>query len=196
MLVILTGESGSGKSTIANIIEREQPSFSKIVTYTTRPIRKGEINGRDYHFVSDQEFDSLAQKDLFVEQACYRDWKYGVPIIRDFYENRVIILTPEGVRALKKYVSENAPNEERNILVVYLWVDRVSRMKKLLERGDDIDEAYRRNLSEVIQFDSFQEKDCIVTNENYRKSSLQIYSEVMKLIEQKQRRDISSHDCN
>ena len=55
MLIILMGKSGAGKDTIQNeIIDRY--NFNRFVSTTTRPMRKGEVNGREYHFVSVEEF--------------------------------------------------------------------------------------------------------------------------------------------
>ena len=68
-------------------------------------------------------------------------------------------------------------------MVVYLWVDRRQRMIKIIQRGDNIDEAYRRNLSDVGQFDAFErEADFTIKNENYKKNAMEIYSELADLI--------------
>ncbi len=66
--------------------------------------------------------------------------------------------------------------------IVYLKVDRRSRLIKLLERGDDIEEAYRRSLSDVGQFDSFEnEADFVLENKNYEYS---IKEEMIDLVQQ------------
>lgn len=182
MIVVLVGESASGKSTIAKMLEQKQPTFSKVVTYTTRPMRNGEFDGVDYHFITDEKFDELVKQNFFVEHASYRDWQYGTAINFDKNEDKVIVLTPAGARALKKYVRNT--EFENNLIVIYLWVDRRSRMLKIIQRGDNIDEAYRRNLSDVGQFDAFdREADYTINNENYAKSTSEIYSELATLIE-------------
>ena len=71
MIVVLVGESASGKSTVAKILEQEQPNFSKVVTYTTRPMRDGEVDGIDYNFISNKKFNELVKQDFFVEHAIY-----------------------------------------------------------------------------------------------------------------------------
>lgn len=182
MIVILVGESASGKSTVAKILEQEQPNFSKVVTYTTRPKRKDEANGVDYHFISDEKFNELIDRKFFVEHASYRDWQYGTAINFDKDEDKVIILTPAGARAFRAYAEKN-PELKKYLMVVYLYVDRRSRMIKIIQRGDNIDEAYRRNLSDVGQFDAFdKEADYTIKNENYSKSVMEIYCELANLI--------------
>lgn len=187
MIVVLVGESASGKSTVAKILEQEQPNFSKVVTYTTRPVRNGEVNGIDYHFISDDKFNEMIEQDCFVEHATYRDWKYGTAINFDKDDDKVIVLTPAGARAFKKYAEKHKELKD-NLLIIYLWVDRRSRMIKIIQRGDNIDEAYRRNLSDVGQFDAFdREADYTIKNECYSKDEMKVYCELADLIEARRR---------
>ncbi len=182
MIVVLVGESASGKSTVAKILEQEQPNFSKVVTYTTRPMRDGEVDGIDYNFINNEKFNELVAQDFFVEHASYRDWQYGTAINFNKDEDKVIVLTPAGARALRVY-AEKHTELQKYLMVVYLWVDRRSRMIKIIQRGDNIDEAYRRNLSDVGQFDAFErEADFTIKNENYKKNAMEIYSELADLI--------------
>lgn len=184
MIIALVGESGSGKTTLANYVsskECENANLKKVVAYTTRPKRALEVDGVDYYFINDNQFKQMTVND-FIEFNCYRGWGYGTKINFDDGDDKVVILTPAGVRNLKTYL-KNHPKIKEKVLVVYLCVDRRSRLIKILERGDDIDEAYRRNLSEVGQFDSFEKEcDCILFNENYRKPVTSIASYFLKLI--------------
>ncbi len=184
MIVALVGESGSGKTTLANYVlskECENANLKKVVTYTTRPKRDLEVDGVDYYFINDNQFKQMIVDD-FVEFNCYRGWKYGTKINFDDGDDKVVILTPAGVRNLKVYL-KNHPEIKEKVLVVYLCVDRSSRLIKILERGDDIDEGYRRNLTEVGQFDSFdKECDYILFNENYRKTIKSMASDLLKII--------------
>lgn len=184
MIVILVGESASGKSTLAANLQ-EFEGFSRIVTYTTRPPRDGERDGIDYHFVTDEKFNEMIANNEFVEHASYRGWQYGTAINSKITEDIVVVLTPAGARAFRKFAAEH-PELELDIFVIYLMVDRRSRLVKLLERGDDIEEAYRRSLSDVGQFDAFdREADCIMHNEEYCLSSDDVYALVANEIKRK-----------
>ncbi len=181
MVVILVGASASGKSTLAKEFELHNPNFSRIVTYTTRPKRKGEINTIDYNFVSNETFEFMINQNVFIEHADYRGWHYGTAINFGKDENKIVVLTPAGARAFRRYANAN-PELGLNIFIVYLKVDRRSRLIKLLERGDDIEEAYRRSLSDVGQFDSFEnEADFVLENKNYEYS---IKEEMIDLVQQ------------
>ena len=74
-MIVLVGESASGKSSI----ERELIAlgFNKIVTYTTRPMRKEDVDGETYHFITEEQFNDMIEKDLFAEHASYNGWRYG-----------------------------------------------------------------------------------------------------------------------
>lgn len=167
MILILVGESASGKSTLAKQFEKDNPNFSRIVTYTTRPKREGEIDTVDYHFINALAFDNMIKQGCFVEHASYRGWQYGTAINFGKDDDKIVVLTPAGARAFRRY-AEAHPELNLDILVVYLNVDRRSRLIKMLQRGDDIEECTRRSLSDVGQFDSFEnEADFTINNEKY-----------------------------
>ena len=167
MILILVGASASGKSTLAKEFEKQNPKFSRIVTYTTRPKREGEIDTVDYHFISDDVFESMTIDDMFVEHADYRGWHYGTAVNFGKDEDKIVVLTPAGARAFRKYAELNS-DLDLDIFVVYLQVDRKSRLIKMLQRDTDIDECCRRSLSDVGQFDGFEnETDCVINNDEF-----------------------------
>lgn len=180
MIVVLVGESASGKSTIEKLIKERNQSFTKVVSYTTRPMRSGEVNGIDYHFISEDEFSEMLKANAFIESAQYRGWNYG-SAKSDYNDgnNHIVVLTPHGCRSLKRWANKSGVK----VYSIYFDVDRRSRMVKILNRGDDIDEAYRRNISDVGQFDGFaDEADYIVHNEKYEKDIETVYNEVVSVI--------------
>ncbi len=77
MILLITGPSGAGKgSVIAGLLARE-PRLAFSVSTTTRPIRGGEVDGREYDFVDDARFDRLVGDDAFVEWAHVHLHRYG-----------------------------------------------------------------------------------------------------------------------
>lgn len=182
MILVFVGESASGKSTIEKLIHERYKDFSKVISYTTRPIRAGEQDGVDYHYITDEKFYSMADRDEFIEKAQYRGWNYG-SAKNDYSDgkNHIVVLTPHGCRSLKKWSEKSGVK----VVSVYFNVDRRSRMIKILNRGDDIDEAYRRNISDVGQFDGFEdEADYIIDNKEYSKSVEDVFSEVEWIIDE------------
>lgn len=169
-MIILTGESGSGKSSIEKYFV-DNYGYKKIISYTTRPPRNGEINNVDYHFISVEQFNKLKDENFFAETASYRDWHYGIAK-KDCTDDKVAVLTPHGLRRVKKI-------EGINVLSFYINVPRRDRLIKILQRGDNIEEAYRRSLSDVGQFDGIEDEvDYIIDNEGYKKSLTEMAKEV------------------
>ena len=77
MLVLISGPSGAGKSTFVQALLASDPRLSFSVSTTTRPPRRGETDGVQYHFVDDAEFARLIAADAFVEWATVHHHRYG-----------------------------------------------------------------------------------------------------------------------
>ena len=75
-MLILVGHSASGKTEIANQLKRDY-DMKKIITYTTRPKRINEVDGVDYHFVSEEQFLKLKEENFFVETTNFNGYYYG-----------------------------------------------------------------------------------------------------------------------
>lgn len=79
LLIVLSSPSGAGKSTISRMLLEADSEVTMSVSATTRPIRPGEIDGIDYHFVSDPEFKQMVDAGEFAEWAPVFDHHYGSP---------------------------------------------------------------------------------------------------------------------
>ena len=167
-MIVIVGESASGKSTLLDMFVESNPDYKKVVTYTTRPMRDGEVNGINYNFVTEEAFDALSCRDFFIEENTYRDWHYGTAKCDcSNADNKIVVLTPAGLRALRR--------ENIQTTSIYLYVDRKSRLIQSLQRGDDIEEAYRRNLTDVGQFDSIiDDVDYVIDNTQFHMSPKQV----------------------
>ena len=76
-ILVLSAPSGGGKSTLAQAVIARTPGVSRAVTYTTRPKRPGEVDGRDYHFISEVEFERRCRAGDFLEWASVHGSLYG-----------------------------------------------------------------------------------------------------------------------
>lgn len=169
-MIVLVGESASGKSSIEKYLV-ENYGYSKVVSYTTREPRNGEIDGVDYHFITKSQFRRLKEQGFFAETAVYNGWYYGTAK-KDYTNNKIAVLTPHGLRQIKKL-------KDIDVLSFYISVPRRDRLIKILQRGDDIEEAYRRSLSDVGQFDGIEDEvDCVINNIGYEKSIKGISEEI------------------
>ena len=170
-MIILVGESASGKSSIEKYLV-ENYGYKKIVSYTTRQPRQGEVDGVDYHFISVEQFELLKEQSFFAEHAQYNSWHYGVAK-EDCTDDKVAVLTPHGLRQVSKILGRN------KIISFYINVPRRDRLIKILQRGDNIEESYRRNLSDVGMFDGIEDEvDFVIDNVGYSKSIKEMAREV------------------
>ena len=178
MLIIL-GCSRSGKSTLEEYIV-ERTHFKKTISYTTRPIREGEVDGIDYHFVDEEMFNKLESEGFFVETATYSaNWKYGLPK-NECTNDAIAVLTPKGYRRLLKYIQRN-PDLNINLTSIYLKTDKASRLIKLLQRDGDKGyyEAIRRSISDIGMFDGLEDEvDFVLDNREYRYNVEQLYQQL------------------
>lgn len=129
MIIALVGESGAGKS----LIERklcEKLGYEKMISYTTRPQRTGEMNGRDYHFIDNESFKEGIRKGLFAEYEEYSQGRlYGTAKV-DFNSNtnKVTVLTPNGLRQLKRNCNMD------NIVTIFVTANLGTRVKRYIDR--------------------------------------------------------------
>jgi guanylate kinase len=79
VLFVLSSPSGAGKSTIARKLLASEPELSMSVSYTTRPPRPGEVDGKDYHFVDLERFRAMVSNHEFLEWAHVFNHRYGTP---------------------------------------------------------------------------------------------------------------------
>lgn len=158
----LIGQSASGKSTIERSLTEE--GYKRIISYTTRPMRSKEKDGIDYFFVSEKEFADLKNTGFFSETAQYREWNYGMSLSGVDYENEdyIAVVTVHGYKELLKEVGKE------RITSIFVSTDERLRMRRLLDRGDDIDEIMRRIKNDRVDFEGVEEVcDYIVDNNSY-----------------------------
>jgi len=79
LLIVLSSPSGAGKSTISRMLLHADAEVTMSISATTRPMRPGEVQDVDYHFVDDARFDELIDAGEFVEWAPVFDYRYGTP---------------------------------------------------------------------------------------------------------------------
>jgi guanylate kinase len=78
-LTVLSGPSGVGKGTVVAGLRKKRPDVWLSVSVTTRAPRPGEVDGREYHFVSDEAFDAMVEGGELLEWASFAGNRYGTP---------------------------------------------------------------------------------------------------------------------
>lgn len=132
----IMGKSSSGKDTIyKRLMEDESISFKEIVGYTTRPIREGEIHGKEYYFVSTKEMEKMREDGKVIEHRAYNTvhgiWNYftaddgQIDFTRGDY---LLIGTLESYENICKYYGDDA------LVPIYVYVDDGVRLERALQR--------------------------------------------------------------
>lgn len=164
-LVVIAAPSGAGKTTLVHALIARNPDFVFSVSYTTRPKRPNEVHGRDYFFVSEEEFRRLEMAGEFLECARVFDYRYGTSrtqVERELATGRNVILEIDwqGARQVRA-----AMPECRTIFILPPSVEALE--ERLRKRRTDSEAVIRRrlrdSLSDLSHWDEF---DYVVINED------------------------------
>lgn len=142
-MIILVGASASGKTEIAKKLFASF-GMKKAITHTTRPMRQGERQDVDYHFVSQETFLDMKEKDLFVETTFYNGNYYGCSKA-EVGDEKCIILDPNGVAS---FLALHDPH----IITFYLKASEETRRYRMSIRGDAKEAIESRIVNDRIAF--------------------------------------------
>ena len=158
-IICLIGKSGSGKDTIIQKL-RADLKITIAISFTSRPMRTGEIQDLTYHFVSDSYFED--NKEKFIEQRLYKVinqdgtkgiWRYG--LTEESFEEgtNLVIVDVNGYKALRKFFGE------QNVLPFFIHCSDTTRLNRILLRGDGSNklEVMRRFEADEREFKEFIE---------------------------------------
>lgn len=159
-LIVLMGRAGTGKAIITKALDNR--GVRKIITYTTRPLRQGEVNGVDYNFISPAKFSELKDHGFFADVHEYFSefgrYDYGTSIeALNIKDDACISLTPSGYFSLQKLCVKdlfpvhcvlredlvrarlfNRANKEKDLRVKFMLMNEIDKRLKLDELEFDI----------------------------------------------------------
>lgn len=146
---VITGPSGVGKGTLIRELLQRVPNLELSVSATTRSPREGELDGRDYHFLTPEEFERRVEEDDFLEWATYSGNRYGTlrsEVERRLHAGRSVVLEIEvqgaqQVRAAKR----------DSVQIFIAPPDPAVLRERLAERGTDSAEAIDERLKVAEQ---------------------------------------------
>jgi guanylate kinase len=166
LLVVLSSPSGAGKTTISRLLLEADPAIAMSVSATTRPMRPGEKDGRDYHFVDDGRFAAMVEAGEFAEYATVFDHRYGTPAgpVREAIEQGRDILFDidwQGARQLQERMGAD-------LVTIFLLPPSMGELeRRLVARGTDRDsviaERMRRAAGEI---EHWAEYDYVLVNDD------------------------------
>ena len=166
LMFVLSSPSGAGKTTLSRMLVAETPALQMSVSATTRPMRPGEVDGRDYFFVDKPKFEAMVKRDELLEWAIVFDNRYGTPrapveAALSAGQDVLFDIDWQGTQQLRS----RSPND---VVSVFILPPSVQALEQRLHtRAQDSDQVIRGRMKkagdEMSHFDAY---DYIVVNDN------------------------------
>jgi guanylate kinase len=176
-IIAVSSPSGGGKTSVVKKILKDFPEIVFSVSATTRPKRSNEVNGVDYHFISDKEFENKIKKNEFIEWERFYDYYYGTlksTINENIPAGRSVLfeIDVKGALSLKNIYSNS----------ILIFIDPPSfdeLVKRLKRRRTETDVDLQKRIDRAKMELSFKEKfDYIFVNDDLEK----VYKQIKNLI--------------
>lgn len=153
ILFVLSAPSGAGKTTLVDAL-RQTSEFVYSVSCTTRPARAGEVEGEDYRFLSEEEFNARAKSGEFLEHATLHSHRYGTlfkPIVEDLTNGRDVLIDidTQGAANIRKHKDEFIRQALADIFIMPPDVDELRH--RLTKRGTETTEQIEARLATAIR---------------------------------------------
>ena len=188
----LMGKSSSGKDTIYKKVLEELPYLKKIISYTTRPIRQGEVDGEEYYFVNEETLAKLEREDRVIEQRSYNTvhgiWKYftandgQIDLKKHDY---IVIGTLASYMDMCRYLGED------KLVPVYIQIADGIRLERALKRENAqenprYEEMCRRFIADNEDFSEVNLEKAKITKRFDNENLQECLEEVIKYIKSNQ----------
>lgn len=176
LMLVLSSPSGAGKTTLMNMLIKVDKHTHPSVSYTTRAPRPGEVDGKDYFFVTKEQFEEMAKRDEFFEYANVFGNYYGTPkaVVEKYLTNGedvVFDIDWQGHRLL----AEKAPND---VVSVFILPPSKAILKERLEkRAQDTQETIELRMQKAnSELMHWHEYDYTIVNKNLDESLKKLLS--------------------
>ena len=157
MKTVIVGKAASGKDFLRKRMMQQGARYG--VSYTTRPPRVDEVEGKDYLFISEETFLSKVSDGEFIEYQQFNGWYYGMT--KDIFDAcEVMILNVEGLAMLSEDI-------RRQCFVIFIDIDKDTRIERLGIRKDTDDLIWRRLEADEKQFEGFTNYELRITNPDF-----------------------------
>ena len=164
-LIVISAPSGAGKTTITRQLREHHPDWGFSVSSTTRPRRAGEVDDRDYTFISEEAFDRLVAEDKFAEWEWVHDHRYGTPVAAleaTLKEGATMILDVDvkgGLRIKGRYADDT-------VAIFIEPPDEAALVERLKGRGSEDSAIIQRRLERFPEEMAYRDKyDHVVVND-------------------------------
>ena len=157
-IFLILGKSSAGKDTITTEVIKEL-ELPMALSFTTRPLRAGEVQGKEYDFITLEEFEEIKSEGRLAEKTSYvvaggDIWYYG--LTRNELEKGdyvIAIVNPDGAKQIKRLYGDR-------VVTIEIKADRIDRLKRYIKRGGAscIGECFRRYIQDNKDFENLKAK--------------------------------------
>jgi guanylate kinase len=170
LLLVVAGPAGSGKTTLCERMVREIPGMQRVVTSTTRPPREGEVDGRDYHFFDNTQFDRLVAEGAFLEWARVHGAERRYGTLRRVIDEKLAAdidlcmnVDVQGVASIRAAATADRALARRLVTVFLMPPDLDELRRRLRGRAqDDEAEIERRMRTALREIETWPDYDFCV----------------------------------
>jgi guanylate kinase len=184
-IIVITAPSGAGKSTIVKKLVQQRPDLEFSISCTTRTPREGEVNGKDYYFITVPEFQQRIQKGDFVEhEEVYPGQFYGSlnSEVERIWSKRKIVLYDidvKGAESIKKKYGNDA-------IVIYIAPpDKDTLVRRLTNRNTESKDSLKKRIKKAEEELTYQSKaDKIVVNADFDIAFMNVKNVITNFLKQ------------
>ena len=187
-MLVLSSPSGAGKSTISRALLEKHPDLTMSVSATTRPMRPGEVEGKDYYFIDKAKFEDMVADGDFLEHAQVFDNYYGTPrppVVKALEQGKDVLFDVDwqGTQQLR----QNARDDLVSIFILPPSVEELER--RLYARAQDPADVVKKRMAKATsEMSHWAEYDYIIINEaiehSVREAKAILSAERLKLMRQ------------
>lgn len=187
-MLVLSSPSGAGKSTISRALLEKHPDLTMSVSATTRPMRLGEVEGKDYYFIDKAKFEDMVVDGDFLEHAQVFDNYYGTlrpPVVKALVQGKDVLFDVDwqGTQQLR----QNARDDLVSIFILPPSVEELER--RLYARAQDPADVVKKRMAKATsEMSHWAEYDYIIINEaiehSVREAEAILSAERLKLMRQ------------
>ena len=177
ILVILSSPSGAGKTSIARALVEENKNFSFSVSATTRKSRPGEVNGREYHFLTVNEFEERIDNGQFLEHAKVFGNLYGTPlepVMESINDGKDLIFDVDwqGGKQIR------SSSLSKFVISIFILPPSIKALQeRLMKRAQDSSETVKDRMTKSIgEIMHWKEYDYVIVNNNFEQTLHEVKS--------------------
>ena len=178
LLIVLSGPSGSGKNTVCDEVKKNNKNIWESISMTSRKSRKGEIDGKSYYFVTEEEFKKNIEDDNMLEYAKFAGNYYGTPKKNiqkhlDNGEDVILVIEIQGALQIKQKIS--------HALFVFLLPPSMKELKRRLidrntESSSKVMERFERAYKEINELSKY---NYVIVNDNVKDAAKKLESIIL-----------------